>query len=93
MTRKTNHAYYCVHRPSNPGPPKEQTCRYAREHPWNGTRPRDPPTARSWRRKTSDFELDGNTHRASKDEPQYVVESAKTGARAAHKASALTEKD
>ena len=43
-------------------------------------------------KKTSDFELDGNTHRASKDEPQYVVESAKTGARAAHKASALTEK-
>ncbi|KQR02885.1 hypothetical protein ASF72_06710 [Arthrobacter sp. Leaf141] len=43
-------------------------------------------------KKTSDFELDGNTHRASKDEPQYVVESAKTGARAAHKASALSEK-
>jgi hypothetical protein len=42
--------------------------------------------------KTSDFELDGNTHRASEDEPQYVVESDKTGARAAHKASALTEK-
>lgn len=40
----------------------------------------------------SDFELDGNTHRASEDEPQYVVESAKTGPRAAHKASALTEK-
>ena len=33
-------------------------------------------------KKTSDFELDGNTHRASEDEPQYVVESAKTGARA-----------
>ena len=44
-------------------------------------------------KKTSDFELDGHTHRASEDEPQYVVESAKTGARAAHKASALTEKE
>lgn len=43
-------------------------------------------------KKVSDFELDGQTHRASKDEPQYVVESAKTGARAAHKASALSEK-
>ncbi|WP_142059692.1 DUF2945 domain-containing protein [Pseudarthrobacter sp. B4EP4b] len=43
-------------------------------------------------KKTSDFELDGHTHRASKDEPQYVVESAKTGAHAVHKASALTEK-
>ena len=43
-------------------------------------------------KKTSDFELDGNTHRASEDEPQYVVESDKTGARAAHNASALTVK-
>lgn len=43
-------------------------------------------------KKVSDFELDGHTHRASEDEPQYVVESAKTGARAAHNASALTEK-
>ena len=24
-------------------------------------------------KKTSDFELDGHTHRASEDEPQYVV--------------------
>jgi hypothetical protein len=43
-------------------------------------------------KKVSDFELDGRTHRASEDEPQYVVESDKTGARAAHKASALAEK-
>lgn len=43
-------------------------------------------------KKTSNFELDGNKHVASEDEPQYVVESAKTGARAAHKGSALTEK-
>ena len=31
-------------------------------------------------KKTSDFELEGNTHRASEDEPQYIVESDKTGA-------------
>ena len=43
-------------------------------------------------KKTADFDLDGNTHRASEDEPQYIVESGKTGAKAAHKASALTEK-
>jgi hypothetical protein len=43
-------------------------------------------------KKTSDFELDGHIHRASGDEPQYIVESDKTGARAAHKAGALTEK-
>jgi hypothetical protein len=43
-------------------------------------------------KKVSDFELDGQMHRASEDEPQYVVESAKTGARAAHKASALIVK-
>lgn len=43
-------------------------------------------------KKTSDFVLDGNKHVASDDEPQYVVESEKTGARAAHKGSALTEK-
>ncbi|MEV7662095.1 DUF2945 domain-containing protein [Paenarthrobacter sp. NPDC089316] len=43
-------------------------------------------------KQTSDFELDGKIHRASEDEPQYVVESDKTGARAAHKASALTVK-
>ncbi|MGX1159730.1 DUF2945 family protein [Arthrobacter sp. SLBN-100] len=43
-------------------------------------------------KKTTDFQLDGKTHRASEDHPQYVVESAKTGARAARKGSALTEK-
>ncbi|MGR0162168.1 hypervirulence associated TUDOR domain-containing protein [Paenarthrobacter nitroguajacolicus] len=43
-------------------------------------------------KKTAGFVLDGNKHVASEDEPQYVVESEKTGARAAHKGSALTEK-
>ena len=40
-------------------------------------------------RKTKDFQLDGRQWRASTDEPKFVVESEKTGARAAHEASAL----
>ncbi|BDZ48290.1 hypothetical protein GCM10025867_05310 [Frondihabitans sucicola] len=40
-------------------------------------------------RKTSDFEFDGQSFTASRDEPAFVVESEKTGARAAHKGSAL----
>ena len=38
---------------------------------------------------TSDTEAAGRTVRASEDEPQYLVESEKTGARAAHKPDAL----
>lgn len=40
-------------------------------------------------RKTGDFEFDGQQFRASKDEPAYIVQSEKTDAKAAHKASAL----
>jgi hypothetical protein len=57
---------------------------------WNT--PQRPTHGKIVDKKTSDFQLDGNTHRATAEEPQYVVASAKTGARAAHKASALTEK-
>ncbi len=57
---------------------------------WNT--PQGPTHGTIVEKKTSDFELDGKTHRASEDEPQYVVESAKTGKHAAHKATALTEK-
>lgn len=39
--------------------------------------------------KTGDFGLDGQKFTASADEPAYIVESEKTGARAAHKGSAL----
>ena len=39
--------------------------------------------------KTQDFQLDGRQWRASEDEPKFVVESEKTGAKAAHEASAL----
>jgi len=41
---------------------------------------------------TSDTEAAGRTVRASDDDPQYLVKSAKTGKEAVHKASALEEK-
>ena len=40
-------------------------------------------------KKVKDFQLDGRKWKASDDEPKYVVESEKTGARAAHDPSAL----
>ena len=40
---------------------------------------------------TSDTEAAGRTVRASADEPQYLVESDKTGKDAVHKPSALTK--
>ena len=40
-------------------------------------------------RKTADFQFDGQHLTASKDEPAFIVESEKTGAKAAHKGSAL----
>lgn len=40
-------------------------------------------------RKTADFHFDGQHFTASKDEPAFIVESEKTGAKAAHKGSAL----
>ena len=41
-------------------------------------------------KKTTDFQLAKQTFTASDDEPKFVVESDKTGAKAAHAASALT---
>lgn len=40
-------------------------------------------------RKEQDFQLAGQHFTASRDEPKLVVESEKTGARAAHDPSAL----
>lgn len=39
--------------------------------------------------KTKDFQFAGQKFTASEDEPKYIVKSDKTGAKAAHKASAL----
>jgi hypothetical protein len=41
--------------------------------------------------KTDDFTFADQTFRASDDEPMYIVQSEKTGAKAAHKKSALRE--
>ena len=40
-------------------------------------------------RRTKDFQHDGQHFTASADEPAYIVESEKTGAKVAHKGSAL----
>ena len=40
-------------------------------------------------RRTADFTFDGQRSTASADDPAFIVESEKTGARAAHKGSAL----
>lgn len=40
-------------------------------------------------KKTKDFQFDGQKFMASADEPSYLIESEKSGARAAHKGSAL----
>jgi len=44
-------------------------------------------------RKTKDFELENNHFKASEDEPKFIVESDKTGAKAAHAESALEKLD
>ncbi|MBW4485944.1 MAG: DUF2945 domain-containing protein [Tildeniella torsiva UHER 1998/13D] len=42
---------------------------------------------------TSRTEVKGHTVAASKENPQYLVESEKTGSQAAHKPEALTKED
>lgn len=42
-------------------------------------------------KKTKDFQFDDQHFKASEDEPKFIVESEKTGAKAAHKESALTK--
>ena len=42
---------------------------------------------------TSRTEIKGHTVAASEDDPQYLVESDKTGSQAAHKPDALTKAD
>jgi hypothetical protein len=44
------------------------------------------------RKLTSETEVGGHTAKASEDDPQYLVESDKTGAEAAHKPDALKKK-
>jgi hypothetical protein len=44
------------------------------------------------RKLTSETDVKGHTAKASEDDPQYLVESEKTGAEAAHKPDALRKK-
>ena len=41
-------------------------------------------------KRVSEFEHDGQTFKASHDEPYFIVESDKSGSTAAHKESALS---
>lgn len=54
---------------------------------WNTSQGRTHGTVVDQRDK--EFTFDGQKFKASKDEPYYIVESDKTGSRAAHKESAL----
>lgn len=49
-----------------------------------------PTHGKTVERRTREFTFDGQTFKASDDEPYWIVESAKTGAKAAHKESSLT---
>lgn len=56
---------------------------------WNTSQGRTQGTAVE--RRTNTFQFDGQKFDASSDEPYWIVESEKTGARAAHKESTLRE--
>jgi hypothetical protein len=43
-------------------------------------------------KQTSDTKIKGHTVRASPDDPQFIVESDRTGARAAHKPGSLRKR-
>ncbi|KQQ05485.1 MULTISPECIES: DUF2945 domain-containing protein [unclassified Rathayibacter] len=43
-------------------------------------------------KKTKEFQFEGQTFKASDDEPYWIVQSDKTDAKAAHKESSLTKK-
>ena len=55
---------------------------------WNTSQ--GPTHGHAVEKRTSPFQHDGQTFKASEDEPYWLVESEKTGARAAHKESSLT---
>jgi hypothetical protein len=42
-------------------------------------------------KRVEDFEFDGQTFKPTDDDPYWIVESEKSGKRAAHKESALTK--
>lgn len=48
-------------------------------------------TGKVVKKLTSETDIDGHTAKASKEDPQYLVESEKTGSQAAHKPDALSK--
>lgn len=42
-------------------------------------------------KKTKDFRFDGQSFKPTDDDPYWIIESEKSGKRAAHKESALTK--
>ena len=57
---------------------------------WNT--PQGPTTGKVKKKLTSTTEVSGHEAKASKDDPQYLVESEKTGKQAAHKPGSLKKK-
>ena len=55
---------------------------------WNT--PQGRTTGTTVHRRVSEFTFEGQTFTASDDDPYWIVESSKTGAKAAHKESSLT---
>lgn len=55
---------------------------------WNTSQGETHGTVRE--KRTSDFQFEGQQFRPTDDDPYYIVESDKTGAKAAHKESALS---
>jgi hypothetical protein len=55
---------------------------------WNT--PQGKTTGKVVEKKTKDFQFDGQHFTASDDDPAFLVESEKSGKRAAHKGSALS---
>ena len=49
-------------------------------------------TGKTVEKKTSEFTFAGQKFKASDDDPYWIVESDKTGKKAAHKESTLSEK-
>lgn len=56
---------------------------------WNTSQGRT--TGKAVEQRTSEFQHDGQKFKASSDDPYWIVESEKTGARAAHKESSLSK--
>jgi hypothetical protein len=48
-------------------------------------------TGKAVEKRTKDFTFDKQNFKPTDDDPYWIVESSKTGARAAHKESALTK--